>query len=119
MLSWRVGEIEIIQLVELTTASLGPHLIPQARPDYLSTIPWMIPFLDSSGQIILSVHSLIIKTKDQTIVVDTCIGNDKERSYPKWNKMQSDFMNRFTDKVGCHRSEVDTVLCTHMHVDHV
>ena len=119
MLSWRVGEIEIIQLVELTTASLGPHLIPQARPDYLSTIPWMIPFLDSSGQIILSVHSLIIKTNDQTIVVDTCIGNDKERSYPKWNKMQSDFMNRFTDKAGCHRSEVDTVLCTHMHVDHV
>ena len=104
MLSWRVGEIEIIQLVELTTASLGPHLIPQARPDYLSTIPWMIPFLDSSGQIIFSVHSLIIKTKDQTIVVDTCIGNDKERSYPKWNKMQSDFMNRFTDKAGCHRS---------------
>ena len=79
----------------------------------------MLPFLDSSGQIILSVHSLIIKTKDQTIVVDTCIGNDKELSYPKWNKMQSDFMNRSTDKAGCHRSEVDTVLCTHMHVDHV
>ena len=32
MLSWRVGEIEIIQLVELTTASPGPHLIPQAAP---------------------------------------------------------------------------------------
>ena len=49
MLSWRVGEIEIIQLVELTTASLGPHLIPQAHPDYLSTIPWMIPFFGLIG----------------------------------------------------------------------
>jgi glyoxylase-like metal-dependent hydrolase (beta-lactamase superfamily II) len=50
--------------------------------------------------------------------VDTCIGNDKSRTYPKWNNMQGDFLQRF-GAAGFSLQQVDTVLCTHMHVDHV
>ena len=118
MNKWQVGEVKITQLVELTTASLGPYLLPQATPDKLRKIPWLSPFVDSEHRLILSMHSLILEVHGRTIVVDTCIGNDKQRSYPKWNLMQTNFLSRL-EAAGCALESVDTVLCTHMHVDHV
>ncbi|GIS97498.1 MAG: hypothetical protein CM1200mP24_07820 [Gammaproteobacteria bacterium] len=38
---------------------------------------------------------LIVESLGQTIVVDTCFGNDKSRGYPKWNDLQTDFLNDF------------------------
>ena len=118
MNKWQVGEVKITQLVELTTASLGPYLLPQATPDELRKISWLSPFVDSEHRLILSMHSLILEVHGRTIVVDTCIGNDKQRSYPKWNLMQTNFLSRL-EAAGCALESVDTVLCTHMHVDHV
>ena len=118
VLKWQIGDVRITQIVELTTASLGPHLLPQATPAAMQTIPWMAPFIDERGRIVLSMHALVVESLGQTIVVDTCIGNDKSRTYPKWNNMQGDFLQRF-GAAGFSLEQVDTVLCTHMHVDHV
>ncbi len=118
MLKWRVGNVRITQIVELTTASLGPYLLPQATPERLLPVPWLKPFLDETGKIILSMHSLVVESEGRTLVVDTCIGNDKPRSYPRWNLMQSDFLQRF-EGAGFATDTVDTVMCTHLHVDHV
>jgi len=118
MLKWRVGNVRITQIVELTTASLGPYLLPQATPERLLPVPWLKPFLDETGKIILSMHSLVVESEGQTLVVDTCIGNDKPRSYPRWNLMQSDFLQRF-EAAGFATDTVDIVMCTHLHVDHV
>ncbi|MBO79223.1 MAG: MBL fold metallo-hydrolase [Gammaproteobacteria bacterium] len=117
-MKWQIGDVRITQVVELTTASLGPHLLPQATPAAMQTIPWMAPFIDERGRIVLSMHALVVESLGQTIVVDTCIGNDKSRTYPKWNNMQGDFLQRF-GAAGFSLEQVDTVLCTHMHVDHV
>jgi glyoxylase-like metal-dependent hydrolase (beta-lactamase superfamily II) len=81
-------------------------------------LPWLKPFIDEQGRIILSMHALVITTPDRKIVVDTCIGNDKSRAYPRWNMMQGDFLQRL-ELAGFAPDEIDTVLCTHMHVDHV
>jgi len=118
LLEWQIGELRVTQLVELTTASLGPHLLPQATPEALLAWPWMKPFVDGQGRLVLSMHSFIVEAGGRTIVVDTCIGNDKERSYPRWHRLQTDFMARF-EAAGFRPDAVDTVLCTHMHVDHV
>lgn len=118
LLSWRIGDVVVTRLVELTTASLGPHLLPQATPAALAHHEWLAPFLDERGRLVLSMHSLVVRTPKRLLVVDTCIGNDKERSYPRWNHMQSDFLERFC-AAGFALEAVDTVLCTHMHVDHV
>ena len=118
MLTWQVGDVRITQLVELTTASLGPHLLPQATPEALAQLSWIEPFVDDASRLVLSMHSLILESEGQTLMVDTCIGNDKPRTYPRWNLMQSDFMERLRG-AGFHEDRVDTVLCTHMHVDHV
>ena len=118
MLRWQIGGVCVTQVVELTTASLGPYLLPQATPEALESLPWITPFLDDQSRIVLSMHSLIVESLGQTILVDTCIGNDKERSYPRWNRMQTDFLEKFA-AAGFSTDTVDTVLCTHMHVDHV
>jgi len=118
VLSWQVGDVRIRRYVELTTASLGPHLLPQATPEALSAHDWLDPFLDERKRLVLSMHSFVVETPDRTLLVDTCIGNDKARSYPKWNHMQSDFLERLIAD-GLPPECFDTVLCTHMHVDHV
>ena len=94
---WQVGDVTVTQIVELTTASLGPHLLPQATPEVLNAIPWMGPFTDDSGRLVLSMHSLIVESQGQTIMVDTCVGNDKARNYPRWNHMQGDFLEKFAE----------------------
>ena len=73
MLTWQVGDVTITQIVELTTASLGPHLLPQATPAEMQAIPWITPFVDDQSKLVLSMHSLIIESQGQTIMVDTCI----------------------------------------------
>ncbi|MFU8817305.1 MAG: MBL fold metallo-hydrolase [Pseudomonadales bacterium] len=118
MLSWQIGAVRVSRIVELTTASLGPHLLPQATPQRLLEVPWLRPFVDEQGRLVLSIHALVVESQGRTLVVDTCIGNDKPRSYPRWNHMQSDFLERF-QSAGFALDRVDTVLCTHMHVDHV
>ncbi len=118
MLKWQVGKVKITQVVELTTASLGPHLLPQATPEALGALPWIAPFVDESQRILLSMHSLIVESDGQLLMVDTCIGNDKERTYPRWNRMQTDFLQKL-ETAGFTPGQFDTVLCTHMHVDHV
>ncbi len=118
MLKWQIGDVTVTQIVELTTASLGPHLLPQATPEILGAIDWMRPFVDDDSRLVLSMHSLVVESQGQTIVVDTCIGNDKQRTYPRWNMMQGDFLKRF-EAAGFTTAQIDTVLCTHMHVDHV
>ena len=118
MLKWKIGDVNITQIVELTTASLGPHLLPQATAIEMQAIPWIAPFVDEEAKLVLSMHSLIIESCNQNIMVDTCIGNDKERAYPRWNKMQGDYLEKLT-AAGFSPEQFDTVLCTHMHVDHV
>ena len=118
MLRWQIGDVLITQVVELTTASLGPYLLPEATPEWTKTIDWLTPFVDADGKLVLSIHALVLETPSQLIVVDTCIGNDKVRSYPRWNRMQGRFLDDFVAS-GFALERVDTVLCTHMHVDHV
>lgn len=118
MHKWQVGDVKVTQIVELTTASLGPHLLPQATPELMADIEWMTPFVDDRHRLVLSMHALVVESQGQTIVVDTCVGNDKQRSYPKWNHMQGDFLTKF-ETAGFTTGQIDSVLCTHMHVDHV
>ena len=51
-------------------------------------------------------------------MVDTCIGNDKTRSFEGWNQLHGPFLRDLT-AAGFAPDTIDTVLCTHLHVDHV
>jgi glyoxylase-like metal-dependent hydrolase (beta-lactamase superfamily II) len=95
-------------------------LLPDATPERLEAhAHWLRPrFLDDKGRIIASVHALVIESDGRRIVVDTCIGNDKQRTNPYWTNLQGPFLSDMA-AAGFPRESIDTVLCTHMHVDHV
>ena len=117
MLRWQIGDVRITRVQELELPGLK-WLLPDATAENLKQIDWIGPFVDESGEALASVHALLIETPDRTVVVDTCIGNDKSRTIPAWNNRQSNFLDVF-DSAGAGVAAVDAVVCTHLHVDHV
>ena len=121
MVSWKVGNVRITRVVELEAQWPGTELLPSATPEALAKEnDWLFPhFTDDSGQIKLSVHTLIVESQGKRLLVDTCIGNDKERkAFPQWDHLQLPFLKALED-AGSPRQSVDRVICTHLHVDHV
>ena len=77
-------------------------------------------FIDpDSIKVILCIQSYVIKTRHHTILIDTCVGNHKERpARPAWHMQDGPYLAEL-GAVGIGVEEVDFVLCTHLHVDHV
>lgn len=117
--SWRVGDITVTRIVEIEVAGGTKFLLPDATPDAVRDLKWMAPhFMTPDGQLIMSVHALLIDTGQRKIIVDTCIGNDKPREIPGWDHLQTSFLEDLAAE-GFARETIDTVMCTHLHIDHV
>jgi len=118
-----VGAIGVSRVVESEGLSFMPDWL---LPDWTEEIrarhdAWLTPrFLAAeSGHFIMSVHSYVIRTRHHTILVDTCVGNDKVRTQtPAWNLKTGPFLADLL-AAGAAPEAVDFVLCTHLHVDHV
>src|SRR5262249_55058060 len=54
------------------------------------------------------------------ILIDTCVGNHKPRpARPAWHMRTSDQYERNLAATGLTVDDIDYVMCTHLHVDHV
>lgn len=119
MLEWKIGNTKITQLIEMTAGGGELDVLPDATPDNLSQLPWLKPhFVSAEDKLILNIQMLIIETGDRKMVVDTCIGNDKALNMPDWANLQLPFLEDLK-KLGHDPESIDTVICTHLHVDHV
>jgi glyoxylase-like metal-dependent hydrolase (beta-lactamase superfamily II) len=117
---WRIGEVTITKIVELEAVGGSRFILPQATREAVLPIDWLRPhFADGDGRLRMSVHALVVETPSRRVVVDTCIGNDKQhRAIPTWNGLRTAFLEDLA-AAGYPRDSIDTVLCTHLHVDHV
>jgi glyoxylase-like metal-dependent hydrolase (beta-lactamase superfamily II) len=117
---WNVGKVKITKVVELETVGSTRFILPLASNEEIRKLPWLIPhFATEEGRLKMSIHSLVVETPTRRIVVDTGLGNNKEgRSVPTWNNRQGPFLQTMRD-AGFPPESIDTVLCTHLHVDHV
>lgn len=116
---WQIGDVTVTRIVELEVAGGTRFLLPDATPEACREMRWMYPhFMNESGRLIMSIHALVIETPTRCLIVDTCIGNDKERDIPSWSHLQTSFLADLA-AAGYQRERIDTVLCTHLHVDHV
>jgi len=116
---WQVGDVTITRVVEDIDDEIMGMVVPQATPEALAEIEWLRPhFVNEAGSAVLSIHALLLETPGRRIVVDTCLGNDKERMLPGWHMRSGSFLEDL-GHAGFAPSAVDTVLCTHLHVDHV
>jgi glyoxylase-like metal-dependent hydrolase (beta-lactamase superfamily II) len=117
---WNVGNVKITKIVELETTGHTRFILPQATNEEIRGLPWLIPHLATEeGRLKMSIHALVVETPSRRIVVDTGLGNDKQgRSVPTWNDRKTPFLETMT-AAGFPPESIDTVLCTHLHVDHV
>ena len=119
-MSWKVGRVRITKVVELETVGSTRFILPLASNEEIQKLPWLIPhFATEEGRLKMSIHSLVVETPSQRVVVDTGLGNDKQgRNVPTWNNRTTPFLETMT-AAGFAPDSIDTVLCTHLHVDHV
>lgn len=119
-MQWNVGKVRITKIVELETVGSTRFILPLAANEEIRKLPWLIPhFATDEGRLKMSIHSLVVETPSRRIVVDTGLGNDKEgRNVPTWNNRNTPYLESMT-AAGFPPESIDTVLCTHLHVDHV
>lgn len=118
--SWRVGEVEIRSLFEMTAGGVIQSILTDATPETIRSISWLYPdFADEEGNLKAVVQAFLVSSGSLRILVDTCVGNDKPRTdIPEWSDLHTDFLARF-DELGVSTEEIDIVVCTHLHMDHV
>lgn len=124
-MKWRIGKVTVTKIVEMEVTGGSRFILPQATYEEILPIKWLQPhFADERGRLKMSIHALVVEAPGggktpRRIVVDTCLGNDKEgRRIPTWNNLQGPFLQDLAT-AGFPRESIDTVLCTHLHVDHV
>ena len=119
----KIGDVTIARIVELEGALYDPtHLLPQATAEALAPhAGWLAPrFYDAANnRLVSSMHCYLVKTPHHTILVDTCIGNHKERGGNKNVHMRDGSFLDDLGRLGVTPETIDFVLCTHLHVDHV
>ena len=117
---WKIGDVRVTKIVELESVGRTKFVLPQATKEAILALPWLMPdFADAEGRLKMSIHSLFVETPARKILVDTGIGNDKEgRGIPTWNGLATPYLDRLA-AAGYAPNTIDTVLCTHLHVDHV
>jgi glyoxylase-like metal-dependent hydrolase (beta-lactamase superfamily II) len=119
-MQWKIGKVGITMVVELETLGHTRFILPLATHEEIQKLPWLIPrFANEEGRLKMSIHSLLVETPTRRIIVDTGLGNDKKgRNVPTWNDRKDPFLEKLT-AAGFPPDSIDTVLCTHLHVDHV
>jgi glyoxylase-like metal-dependent hydrolase (beta-lactamase superfamily II) len=117
---WQVGEVEIVRIVELFRERIDPgFMFPDCKPETVLRHPWLQPLhATAEGEITLSFQAFAIRAGDRRIMVDTCIGEDKYRHAPIFHMRHGDFLDDLAH-AGFPPESIDTVLCTHLHLDHV
>lgn len=116
-----LGRLRIAAVVERAGPTPPAWLLPAATPEALERHrPWLAPhFLDAAGRLLQSIHTFVVRAPGFTMLVDTCVGNDKDRGGRRpFHLMRTAFLDDLR-AAGVPPESVDVVLCTHLHVDHV
>ncbi|MFG2653388.1 MBL fold metallo-hydrolase [Streptomyces sp. NPDC048436] len=118
--TWTVGDVTVHRIDETPLPpATGPWLLPDATPAVVTGQDWLHPdFADQEGILRIDSHSFAFVAGGQRVLVDTGIGNGKERANPAWHDLRTDFLERLT-AAGFPPDSVDLVILTHLHADHV
>jgi len=123
MLQRQVGDIVIHRIIEserpdFDAAGFFPQVTPEQWAPYRERLAGWALDRKVNG-LVFPMQSFLVRTRHHIIVVDTCVGDHKERARPNWNMTTSgEFLQRFAE-TGVRPEQVDFVLTTHFHTDHV
>jgi glyoxylase-like metal-dependent hydrolase (beta-lactamase superfamily II) len=122
--SFQLGDVTIHRIVE--QQSLSGHaleFLPNLTPETLAeNRSWLqqAGALSANDQIILCFQSYVIRTPHHVVLVDTCYGNEKTLPRrPAWHMSTDGTYMRNLAALGLTVDDIDVVMCTHLHADHV
>lgn len=123
MFSTRIGDTTITAIPESVFRGFKPDDMFHDRDAaaFEAERGWMDGehYDPADNAMVISIHAWLVRTPRHTVLIDTCCGNDKERpERPQWHRMQTGWLDNLR-AAGVAPEEVDYVMCTHMHVDHV
>ncbi|RKT88097.1 Glyoxylase, beta-lactamase superfamily II [Saccharopolyspora antimicrobica] len=119
-----LGDVTVTRIVEyygsvgMSPAQFFPDLPAQSWQDHES---WLAPdFVDPAADAcVCAIQTWLLRSEGKTILVDTGVGNHKERpNAPVWHRLDTDFLGGLA-RAGVRPEDVDLVINTHLHVDHV
>jgi glyoxylase-like metal-dependent hydrolase (beta-lactamase superfamily II) len=116
-----LGDVEIHPLVQLHR-TMPPLRYFDELADRETTRDgwyWRPPYVEAdTGELSLDMGGFLLLTGERTILVDAGIGNDKDRPVPAFDHRRDDWLAALA-AAGAAAEDVDTVVFTHLHVDHV
>ena len=119
----KIGDVTVTKVVELDRSSFPiGAMLPDSTPERIAAQrDWLGPDLvdAATGVHKASIHSYVVRTPQHTVVIDTCVGNDKPRNgVQPWHMRRGAYLEDLA-AAGVKPEDVDLVVCTHLHVDHV
>jgi glyoxylase-like metal-dependent hydrolase (beta-lactamase superfamily II) len=118
--TWRVGDVEIARIVELY--GFEDHLwmlLKDAKPEFMQQYAWLRPhFATPDGRMIMNFQCFVLRSRGKSVMIDTCIGSDRQREYEVFCNLKTSFLEDLRT-AGFPHEDMDAVLCTHLHFDHV
>ncbi|MFL6799920.1 MAG: MBL fold metallo-hydrolase [Xanthobacteraceae bacterium] len=122
--TWTIGEVTVTRIEEqLGFAGLPPEQYLDGFDAGFAArhLDWLVPdhYSPKHDRLITSIHSWLIRTNRHTVLLDSCAGNHKDRpGFARFHQLDTPFLQRLRD-AGVLPEQVDIVLCTHLHADHV
>jgi glyoxylase-like metal-dependent hydrolase (beta-lactamase superfamily II) len=122
--SFRIGDMTIHRVVEseapfMDAMEFLPGLTPKVLDEHRS---WLEPAAlePATGKLIFCFQSYLVRTPHHVVLIDSCVGNDKNRpTRPNWHmKTDQTYMSALAS-AGISVEDIDYVMCTHLHPDHV
>lgn len=118
-----VGDVGIVRVYDSSLlGETAQNLFPGFSRDEIRPYErWLRPphFDPESGHVPLPVQSFVVEAKGQIVLVDTGIGNGKDRPLvAEMHMLATRYLDRLAD-LGVEPENVDYVLSTHLHPDHV
>jgi len=119
---FHIGEITIERVVESEFAVLAPaEVYPDCSDAHIRRdLHWLAPrFYDrATGKLILAFQGFVIRSGGRNILVDTCVGDCKQRRRADFHQQRWGWLDTLR-AAGFRPDDIDVVVCTHFHVDHV
>ena len=118
-----VGNIQVMRALEMIMPFNRQAFFPETTDaQWAPSRHWLEPqALDPvTDELLFPMQSYVVRTTHHTILIDSCIGNDKERpNRQAWHLKTDDTYMRALAALEIAPEDIDFVMCTHMHSDHI
>jgi len=120
MKSWQVGDVTVTRIVELWDFQDNIQMtMPDATAEEVIALAWLHPhYATPDGKQRMNFQGFVVQAPGRVIVVDSCIGAGRQRDFDVFCDLPEGFIEDL-ESLGISRHDVDTVMCTHLHFDHV